>query len=262
MVNDFLVVSVRINDTIDARMTFDTGVGLTAVSKQLCERSSCKIGGTYTGRRMSGQGLTVQLARIGSLTVAGQRDSDVQVAVFDATGWLPAGIDGILSLRFFQHRPFTIERGGKNLIIEDRTSLDRRRATGAAVPVRIDDDGVSVTVSMSLEVPRGPPARVEIDTGSYGLILDERYMSRLGVNAASPSVKTVRGKDESLHEYVRTFASIDGSIYPTGAPRMKQENPRVMFQKIIHDGLVGVSFLTGFSVTYNLPESQIILGER
>jgi hypothetical protein len=255
----FSVISVRVGDSIESRMILDTGIGVTLVSRALCERAQCLASGQYTGHRMSGQPITVPLGRIASLTVAARRNENVQVGIIDRAKLLPPGIDGILSVGFFEAIPFTIDYRAGALIIENAASLEQRKAVGAIVPLEIEKDGATVTLFMSMEIPHGPPARVEIDTGSDSLILDERYMGRLGVDPASPSVKVVKGQDETSQEYVRTFADIAGSIYPRGAPQMKQENPRVMFQKIVYDGLVGHAFFKSFHVTYNLPQSQIIL---
>ena len=36
-------------------------------------------------------------------------------------------------------------------------------------------------------------------------------------------------------------------------------NPEVMFQRIIHDGLIGDAFLRNFVVTWDIAASQIVL---
>ena len=261
-IDHFDVIPVRVNDAIETRMILDTGIGLTVLSKELCARARCETSGQYTGRRMSGQSISVPLARVASMTVGTHRAAAVQVGVIDAAALLPPGVDGIVSLGLFEHVPFTVDHVGRTLTIEDLTSLKRRRESGQVVPVRIERDSASVTLFMSMEVPNGPPLELEIDTGSRSLILDERYMSRLGIRRDSPSVKRVEGTDETSHTYVRYFTTIAGSIHPTGAPSLRQTNPKVMFQQIIYDGLVGRGFLESFAVTYDLPGSQIVLGPR
>ena len=256
----FAVVPVRINDAIDARMILDTGIGVTVLSAALCRRAGCEAVGEYTGERMSGQRVTIPLARLGALDLGSHREERLQIGVIDNPELLPPGIDGILSLGFFEAAPFTLDDAAGLLTLEDATSLARRQAAGASVPVEIRRDGASVTAFMSLDLPQGPPVRVELDTGSDSLILDVAAMSRLGVDPADPAVRRASGTDETGHAYVRHFTTLAGAIAPTAAPHLRQERPRVMFQRIIHDGLLGRSFLRAFAVTFDLPRARIILG--
>lgn len=258
----FTVVPVVVGDTIVSDMILDTGIGLTVVSRALCERLGCVVEGEHTGRRMSGQRIVVPLTRISALSVAGRRSEDVQVGVVAGEGLLPPGIDGILSLGIFAQTAFTLDPQAGVLVLEDASSLARRAAEGTSVPVEVERDGASVSLFTWMALPGGASARVEIDTGSNVLILDERYMSRLGVDPRDPAVEVVRGEDETGHGYVRHFAAIAGAVHLVGAPESRQDRPRVMFQKIIHEGLVGREFLGRFAVTFDLPRSRIILGPR
>jgi hypothetical protein len=58
--------------------------------------------------------------------------------------------------------------------------------------------------------------------------------------------------------FVRYFSKINGSVHFPHAVAMGVDGPEVMFQKIIYDGLVGHYFLREFTVTYNLPNSEMI----
>jgi hypothetical protein len=46
----------------------------------------------------------------------------------------------------------------------------------------------------------------------------------------------------------------------TGTSDASAANLPVMFQSIIYDGLVGDALLKRFTVTYNLPKSEMIFG--
>jgi len=248
-----------VDNPVAARMIIDTGIGVTVLSRALCERLKCVMAGEHTGRRMSGQSVTVPLTRVSALTIGGRRVEDMQVGVVDAEGLLAPGIDGIVSLGFFAQIPFTLDYRAQALVLEDANSLVGRQAAGTAVAVHVERDGPSTSLFARMALPRGASAQVEIDTGSNSLILDERYMRLLGVDPADRAVEVVRGQDETSHGYLRHFASITGTIHFVDAPALQQDHPRVMFQKIIHDGLVGRAFLDHFTVTFDLPRSRIIL---
>ena len=95
--------------------------------------------------------------------------------------------------------------------------------------------------------------------GSDCLILDERFAAEVGVDLDSEDVRRVEGVDETGNPYFRSFARVGGSIHPTAAPACAMSNPDVMFQRIIHDGLIGDAFLRNFVVTWDIAASQIVL---
>ncbi len=254
----FAVIPVRINADIDTRMVLDTGIGVTIVSAELCARIGCERSGTYTGERMSGQRLTIPLAHVQSLSIAGHTVQDVQIGIVDNPQLLPPGIDGIVGLGVFDTAPFTLDNQANILVLETPASLARRKAAGVTIPLTIQRDSASVTAFMSLLLPDGQTITTEIDSGSDALILHERYMPGLGVQP--DNVRRVDGTDETGNSFTRYFTTLAGAVSPAAAPQLKQDQPRVMFQRIIHDGLVGRSFLQGFAATFDLSQSQLILG--
>jgi hypothetical protein len=96
--------------------------------------------------------------------------------------------------------------------------------------------------------------------GSDDLILDERLAEAAGVDLATPDVRRVESEDPWGDAFTRYFTTLPGRIEPTGAPELAQERPEVMFQRIIHDGLVGDSFLRRQPVTYDLAAGRMIFG--
>jgi hypothetical protein len=88
---------------------------------------------------------------------------------------------------------------------------------------------------MTLELPSGRRVLVEVDMGSDVLILDERFADDVGVDLA------------------------DDALLRREAPELGQRDPQVIFQSIIHDGLVGQDFLSRFAaVTWDLAGARLI----
>lgn len=85
---------------IETRFIFDTGIGVTLISESLAAKGGCSPGeSTYTGRRMSGQLVTVPIGSLNSLPVGSRRSQDVPVGVFDMTALAGLGdVEGIISL--------------------------------------------------------------------------------------------------------------------------------------------------------------------
>ena len=261
-----LLVPVLVNGR-PTTFAFDTGIGITLVDDDLLAEWGIELDGSYTGQRMSGQAVTVPLARVPWLSVAGVRQEEVQVGVWDMEGFLPEapefeGVEGFLSLNALAEVAFTLDYERGRLIVEDAEGLAAREAAGEVVPLEVVRHGPDLTVFLQLLVPGGPPARVELDLGSRCLILDAAFMERLGVEPAGEGVERVQREDETGFAFTRHFAPIPGPIAPLAAPRLEQRDLQVLFQEIIYDGLIGDDYLRRYAATFDLSNRRLILGPR
>lgn len=250
------VVPVTVNDS-PTKFIFDTGMGPNVISKTLCEKLKCVLTGKIVDKRMSGQEMELPTAVIASLTFGSLKRENIEVAVWDL-GTFPkelAGVEGFLTPKFFEHQVFTMDFSKKEISLKTQEG-------GVVVPLELKYKGPSVQLFAKISIPGGDPALVEVDTGSNSLILDEKYMSRLGIKADGKNTKKFEGKDETGHQYIRYVSEFEGPMFPEGAPSLSQSPVKVMFQKIIYDGLLGTDYLKKFIVTYDLPQSRMILSKQ
>lgn len=259
-------IPVTVGHGTPSRFILDTGIGVDLISTRLAQK--LRVATTpiaYKGERMSGQEVEVPLSYLGNLTVGRQLQKFATVGVWDFQGFLPdtpafADIDGFLGLRFFQHRPFTLDYRQKQLILETPLTLQARVNAGIVVPLEIDDDqNTSLTVFAPLEVVGAGTAKVEVDTGSDSLILHRRFMPTLNIPESGPGIRVVQAHDETNFAFTRWFTRLRGGVRLHGEPELEQTGGRVMFQQIIHDGLIGDDFLKHFLVTFDLSHSRMIL---
>ena len=222
----------------DSLLILDTGCGVNVISTSLTEKYSCKVTGMHSGQRMSGQRLEMKIASLPSLKIGTLEQKRVPVAQWrleEILGSEPAfkGVEGFVSLDFFKNTPFTIDYHQKKLFIENADTLQERMKVGTAVPVRVlRRNGVETSISMPMSFSNGESARAEVDTGSNALILNQRYMKSFGIKPDDKGVKTVKGKDETEHPYVRYFANLPGDVFPSTAHQYRQANSPVQFQEI------------------------------
>lgn len=254
-----LTIPVRAG-AIETKFIFDTGIGLNLISEDLAAKAGCRPdGSTFTGRRMSGQAVTVPLGSLGSLQIGTSRVRDVPVGIFDMHAKAGLGdVEGFVSLSFFRTTPVTVDYSAGLLILEDEASLARRAVAGTPVAVHVGHDGCSTDLMLSMELPSGKPISVEVDTGSDMLILNEELASGTGIDLQGTGVRDVKARDETGHEFVRYFTELSGDVRVSGAPSIHVTDPQVMFQKIIYDGLAGDRFLRNFTTTYDLARSRMI----
>jgi hypothetical protein len=258
-VHHLVTVPVAVNG-IERRFVLDSGIGITLLSEELCAEAGCgRSGATYTGRRMSGQAVKVDLARADSLVFGGLERTEAEVGVLDLS--LPpelADVGGFLSLAFFDDAPFTVDYPGRAVVRESAESLAGRETAGTQVDVHIERDGPAVTAFAPLVLPDGRTVSVEIDMGSDALILDERFAGELGVDLEAEGVRRTEGVDETGNNFVRRFTQLEGRIELAGLPQLGHDAPDVMFQRIIHDGLIGHAFLGRFVVTWDLAAGRLL----
>lgn len=242
---------------VDARFVLDSGIGLTLVRNELAEAAGAqRTDRSFTGRRMSGQAVALPLAEA-SVEFAGSTLERHEVGILDMSSFPDAlaSIGGFLSLAFFSERSVTVDYERRVVICGAPDSGE-----GVSVPVHVERDGPSVTVFLPLTIPGGRSVSVEVDMGSDELILDERFAAETGASLDGEGVRRVEGTDETGHDYTRTFTRLSGRIHPTSAPGLGQDDPEVMFQRIIHEGLLGNAFLRRHVVTFDVAEERMVFG--
>jgi hypothetical protein len=258
-----VTVPVTVNGSLESRFVLDSGIGLTLVSAAVADAVGCVPSGeTFSGRRMSGQEVEVALAVPTTVALGELERTDDRVGILDLSGF-PAelsAIGGFLSLAFFDDAPFTVDYPRRILELETPETLAARAGAGRSLDVRVERDGPSVTFHLPLTLPDGRSVEVEVDMGSGELILDVRLAPELGIALDDPGVRRVDGIDETGHDYTRSFTTLAGTVHPTGAPELAQDDPAVMFQRIIYDGLLGDDFLRRFVVTFDVGGGRMILG--
>lgn len=257
-------IPVTLNKSSQTFFIFDTGIGVNLLSKKLCDQFGCKITNSYKGKRMSGQELTVPMSTLSSLTFAGQKIDNLPVGIWEMNGFLPKDdashdVEGFLSLGFFKNIAFTMDYKKSEFNIETTEGLNARLKSGHVIPIEIHQDGPAITIFMPLRLPNDTNIKVEIDLGGDILALNEKYMNLLNVDRKSKDFIIEKRTDETNHPYIRYFSKIAGPIAPAAVPELKQADLKVMFQKIIYDGLIGNDFMKRFTVTYDLANSRIIL---
>jgi hypothetical protein len=231
----------------------DTGIGVTVVGSAIAARSDVqRLGESFAGRRMSGQLVEAPLVRLPRLAV-GDYVVDGHVAVCADLG---DAFDGILGPSCFGDRVVSTDVSAGTFTIHDSGAT----VPGVEVPLEIHRNGPSHDPFAELVLPSGRKVLVEVDTGSDRLILDARLMVECGVATDDPAVTARTGVDETGHSYVRYDTTLGGAVHLAAAPETVQEAPRVMFQEIIHDGLVGTDFLYRYRFSFDLAGARMVLG--
>lgn len=257
-----IVIPVKVSGR-ETNFVLDTGAGVNVISQSLANKLACKPNGKVTGQRMSGQKVTMKLVNFPALQVGSCLQKNLPMAAWkleDVFAGAPemAQVEGFVSLEFFKRIPFTVDYAQKMVFIENNESLKNRVSAGVSIPIQVTRKHAQTSVTMLVWFSNGSFARVEVDTGSGALILDEKYMREFAVNKDGIDVKTVKGVDETGNPYVRYFTALPVDVFLAQNRQFSQIKPKVQFQKIIYDGLIGDGFMSNFTVTYDLPHKRMI----
>ena len=255
--NNMITVPVTLNDE-QHKFIFDTGIGITLISKRTADSLKLKTDGVFYGKRMSGQEVPITLSTISSLEVGFIKKKEVIAGIFDMSGFPHEfdDISGILSPGFFKDIVFTVNNQNKEILLGDGNTKMVEHGT-FSVPIEVVEDGPSVSIFIELILLSGRRVKVEVDTGSDSLILNSRYMDELNIAKEEPKTKKFKGTDETGNGFIRYFSTINGSISIADAEEINVLNPKVIFQDIIYDGLIGTDFLKRYNVTYDLHNRTI-----
>jgi predicted aspartyl protease len=233
------------------RFLVDTGIGITVVSSAVATRDDVRpTGDSMTGRRMSGQEIQAPLVLLSSLRLGDYTAEDHLAAVAD----LGDEFDGIIGPSFYAGHALTVDPAAMTVAFVDVATVG-----APEVPMQVRREEFTVAAFVSLVLPSGRQVSVEVDTGSDNLILDTRFAADCGIDLNAPEVTTKTGTDETGHFWTRHWVTIDGSVHLSEAPRTAQQSPRVQFQDIIYDGLLGTDYLDRYRYTMDFDQARMFL---
>ncbi len=281
-----ILVPVRVGDSTQAEFVLDTGLGFNLISPQLAKKLGLESSPNYKVHPVTGGELDMAQVRVSGLTFGNQSESDQEVIVGEPRCFVgndgETKADGILSLAFFKNHPFTLDYANRQIVLEDSESLARRKAAGTKVECRVSDEIVVASVPLVLkerppEPPKaeglagilsgfgsGPPeppkAWVQVDTRCEDLLLDSKLMFTLKIDATGANITESEATDQNGVRY-RSFASQMGKVELSETPPLVREKQPVVFRKLLVEGVLGQDFLRRYTVTFDLPGSELIFAK-
>jgi hypothetical protein len=253
-----ILVNVTVADSAECSFILDTGAGVHVLSEKLFKRLHSTFSGRFTGFRHTGERVSLDLYEISSLSLGEFRQENPLVAPLAALDG--TGIDGILSAKFFEHFPFTLDLPGKRLVFESTQSASRRMSNGSTIPLRVSDvRGKSLDLFATFALAGEFELECIIDTGSPAVVLDSRYLKALNIDEHAGSLR--RGSRRSLFGAQESELDATVASFGLAAPAdASVRNFAVAFKdSLIYDGLVGNSFWLPRVITINIPERYLVV---
>lgn len=236
-----------------ARVIFDTGAGLSIMDKRFCDKHDISVSGEFTVPNAMGDFVTLQFAEGVSLGLGSYEAKPGRLGALDMSPFerYLGRIDGILAADVLLDIPITIDFPEKKFEFGKNIPLDCEK-----VPLEIVhryDFACDIFVELLLEGKI--PVKVELDTGSYPLMLQEKYLNLLGIRefkegASIGAVKEQKAKEAYLKE-VSFLANKNVTL----------DKVPVSFEELEIEGLGGNCLLEKHTVCFDLGSKQMYLSK-
>jgi len=236
-----------------ARVIFDTGAGLSIIDRKFCDKHSISVSGELTVPNAMGDFVTLQLAEGAPLGLGSCEAKPDRLGVLDMSPFEKylGHIDGILAVDVLLDIPITIDFPEKKFGFGKNIPLDCEK-----VPLETAhryDFACDIFVELLLE--GRIPVKVELDTGSYPLILQEKYLNLPGTRefkegTSIGAVKEQKDKSAYLKE-VSFLANKNVTLDKVPAS----------FEKLEIEGLGGNCLLENHTVCFDPGSQQMYLSK-
>lgn len=225
------------------KFIFDTGGGLSFVSKPVADAIRCTPWGRITGYNMFGHRGDGPRCDNVTFGIGGQRYTAPTAGIIDLGKLNPldSALDGLIALDIFAGKTITLDLGGGHVIVESDASKAERIRDMKPWPIHLNREveGMALTVHAAVPTTKGT-LWMELDSGNGGTILVSRPVAELvGLDSA------VRGKQSA------DFAVLRG---------VRVRSDDAMTPDMIFDGNLGMPFLRDWIVTVDLEHGKAWIG--
>ncbi|WP_375559361.1 aspartyl protease family protein [Bernardetia sp. OM2101] len=256
-----IVVEVTLQDSVKGNFILDTGAGLIVLSSKMFEKvkESSQNAGFITGFRSDGDRLDGELYSISSIAVGEEIKEDVKVAVYPPLD--NYGVDGLLSLKFFEDKPFSIDFQNNKIRFLEEKECNKLAENNRILPISISSHtdtslDIFVRVCLNDEVS----INAEFDTGSgYNTFLINTYFEK-NLNIDTSSVKVRPFKRPISQTEVQDKIVQLNTISLCKDEKRSIEKPTVVFREgLIYEGLIGSSFFKNSKLTIDILNKRMII---
>jgi len=259
-----LLVKAKIDD-VQGSFIFDTGAGVTAFTRKFFDqlKHAKKEDGGYTAFRATGERLDIDLYHVPNFEMGPFKKAEEEITFIDADF---GGIDGIISLKLLENRPFTIDFEKKVLRLESPASLAVIKKTAKKLSIQLEQSREkSLTIFSYFKINNKLTLQLSLDAGAGKDVyrLNTKYLKALDIDVSDTTqVKKIQKKSEINETFVSTIyrtklKSITAKDQPTV---FVKDNPVQFVDGLIYDGIIWINWL-GIRITFDL-EDKALLVER
>lgn len=224
------------------KFLFDSGGGKTIISPAVAAALGKEPYGRSVSFRMSGEQVAFEHCDSVTLSLAGVNIPHPQLAVWDIMQVLPKElppVDGLISLKTFEHLPVTVDLPNSRLILETAQSLRDKTRRMQLIPSRFSTGLDGAELGLFLGVPQNGKL--------WWFLFDSANLSDL---LLSPVTAEAWGYAVKKSDAPQEIDSITFTPFADTPVQAAVEN-------IIYDGALNYSVLSGRRFTISYPARKV-----
>jgi hypothetical protein len=250
-------------DNVQGNFIFDTGAGVTVFTKTFFKKlvhTTLEDGG-YTAFRATGERADLDLYRVANFELGSLKKTGEEISYIDMD---LGGIEGIISLKFFGSRPFTVDFEKKVLRLESPASLAKIKGTAKKVPIQLEQSREkSLTIFAYFKVNDKLNLQLALDAGAGKDVyrLNMKYLKPLNVDITDTlQVKKIQKKSEFNKEFVSAIYKTHlKNLAAADQPTIDVKDFPVQFvDGLIYDGIIWINWL-GKRITFDLQDKMLLV---
>jgi len=237
-----IIVQVKVNENLTGNFILDTGAGTHVVSGKFFEKikEAAVQQGYFTGFRHDGDRLDGPIYQISSISIGEYQQTQPKVGVYPPLD--DFGIDGLLSLKFFEDKPFVINFKEAKLTFLDQAAVEAISENALTVPLQLyQHTDILLDIFIPITINGQHKIWAEFDTGSgYGaFIIRPNYIKdwQLKESTRTTQVYTTQLTQETREDQIFPLSTIS---LVEGDKILQQDSVQAVFREgLIFNALVG-----------------------
>lgn len=262
----YIIVEVTLIDSVKANFILDTGAGAIVLSAKTFNKVKAKAenSGYFTGFRNDGDRIDGEIYKIPSLAIGNVIQKNVLIGVYPPLD--DYGVDGLVSLKFFEDKPFNIDFKNKKITFLNNEDLQKLKNNNTAVPITLQvQSDFSLDIFIRICLNNEVNVNAEFDTGSgYNTFLVNPYfMNQLGLDKSGmqSSVFTTPVTGKKLTEYKSTIGTVKVCTENDNSGGQISRDVSAVFREgLIYEALIGSFLFKERNVTIDIPNKEMIIG--
>tara|TARA_R110002051_G_scaffold181774_1_gene251246 strand:+ start:14196 stop:15074 length:879 start_codon:yes stop_codon:yes gene_type:complete len=260
-----IFIEVTLNKNTKANFILDTGAGAIILSQKTFNKikDSAKKAGFFKGFRFDGDRIDSELYKISSLSVGNEKLTDVITGVYPPLDQY--GVDGLLSLKFFENKPFTIDFKNKTISFLTRKQVKVLAKQNTNIPIMLEiHRNISLDMFIPLQINNKVLVNALLDTGSgFGaLFVNQEFIKPLSLNPkeGKEAIYTNPISGKKLKDCVFPVESV--KLLNTNIKTKNTYNKIIFREGIIYEALIGSKLFKDAKITIEIQNKNMIVQEK
>lgn len=249
-----IVIEVTLNGSKNANFILDTAAGATVLSSKTFKKieQSAESIGFFTGFRHDGDRIDGEIFKIPSISIGNISQKNVLVGVYPPLD--DYGVDGLISLKFFEDNPFAIDF--KNRTIQFYTTSTIPKNIDIQVPIQLKKHrDISLDMFIPIRLNDKLTVQAEFDTGSgYNVFLvNPHFIEALDLDITHAEISTYT-TPISQNELKDTNLALNSVQVGNSQSPIISKNITATFREgLIYEALIGSSLFSDKKILIDIP---------